>query len=346
MAKVTLRDVAEKANVSLTTVSFAFSGRGRISAEVREKVLRIANELGYRRRSPEGPHDAVKDAETIAILLDIGPEREFLWHQVTSTLDRLDSLLVKYGYFPVILPITENMTTDILVHRLLSTKSRGVIALYGTDAELMSRLEHIGVPAIMVMDTSFQDRFCTVAGDDFQGAYDGASLLFRLGHRKILYMAIHRGAKESPVLTDRLFGLQKAMAEFGIRFGTEQHVLMKDPDDVRFALDLERAFADENRPSAIFAHDDYFADEIVFILKELGLSVPDDVSMIAPGDLMDYRKANTPQITTLQVNPDFVGRIIAEMMIDRLQNRDSDTVQVVKVKQQIIDRGSCRAVGQ
>lgn len=75
-------------------------------------------------------------------------------------------------------------------------------------------------------------------------------------------------------------------------------------------------------------------------LEQLGISVPHDVSVIAPGDVMNYDLAYNWQITTTQM-----GKAAASMMLARIKEGDDD-VMVVKIRQQLMERGSCAALPQ
>jgi len=79
-------------------------------------------------------------------------------------------------------------------------------------------------------------------------------------------------------------------------------------------------------------------------LKEMGLEVPRDVSLVAPGDVLDYSLPFTPQITTMRINTSLLGRIAADLMLDRL-HADHEELHVLKVKEQLVRRESCAHAG-
>jgi len=97
---------------------------------------------------------------------------------------------------------------------------------------------------------------------------------------------------------------------------------------------LERLMKGSKRTSALFAHDDYLAARTTVALGTLGFKVPDDVSIIAPGDTLDYNQPYIPRITTMRIDTDMLGKLAGEMMINRLQHRPAEII-VVKVKQQL-----------
>ena len=77
------------------------------------------------------------------------------------------------------------------------------------------------------------------------------------------------------------------------------------------------------------------------MLRRIGLSVPADVSLVAPGDLLDYTLPMMPQITTMRIDMALLGKIAANLLFDRMRAADAGP-HVLKVKEQLVRRGSCR----
>ena len=97
----------------------------------------------------------------------------------------------------------------------------------------------------------------------------------------------------------------------------------------------------EEPPTAIFAHDDYLGAKIVVVLQSMHMKVPNDLSLIAPGDTLDYNQEYIPRITTMQIDTALIGKIAGNLMLDIL-NTDTQSIQSLKIKQQLVERGSCR----
>ena len=197
--------------------------------------------------------------------------------------------------------------------------------------------------SLEVMDflrSTLQDKFNSVCVDDFQGAYEGALYLIKLGHRSILYVEYNR--PEFPtVLADRFVGFKKALDEYKIPFSARQRITVTFMDLEELTGRLGSTFSTQKRPTAVFAHDDYIAAFLVVALRGLGVSVPAEVSLIAPGDVLDYSQPFLPQITTMKINTALMGKLACTLLLDRL-NGESEDIHVLKVKQQLMKRGSCR----
>ena len=201
----------------------------------------------------------------------------------------------------------------------------------------------MGIPVVVVMNSNYQDTFYSVCVDDFQGAYEGSLHLIRLGHRDIGYVDFPRPDLPASVV-DRYIGFKKALDEYGLPFDPSWRLTVPQDDRAALADGLKVLFSSPHRPTALFVHDDHFAARVMSELAAQGLKVPDDVSLIAPGDVHNYSDPFVPQITTMRINTALMGQISAELILNRMKRR-SDDIHVLKIKQQLVDRGSCRRIG-
>jgi DNA-binding LacI/PurR family transcriptional regulator len=219
-----------------------------------------------------------------------------------------------------------------------------VFSVHYGNGRLFEELEAEGIRLVVVNNSSYQDRFYSVCVDDFQGAYEGALYLIGLGHRAIAFVEYER-PDQPGVIADRFVGFRKALDENRLGFSAEQRISIPFMDEARLARKLAALFTRRERPTAIFSHDDYLGMYVIAALKHLGLRVPEDVSLIAPGDVLDYSIPCTPQTTTMRINTSLLGRTAATLMLDRLNNERKD-VHVLKVKEQLVRRSTCRKVEQ
>jgi LacI family transcriptional regulator len=341
--KSKLEDVAKRAGVSLTTASLVMSDRGRISSETKAKVLEAALELGYHRkpRKEEGSKEEMRD---IAVLFDIDPEWSMVLYLVRPIIQEMERVLRQAGFNTLLIPISRAESMAELLYKIRCSGAVGVTSIHYASPELILFLESAGVPCVVVMNSSYQDRFYTVCVDDFQGAYEGTSYLIKAGHLRIGYLDCIR--PDLPVLpVDRFFGFSKAIAEYHLSFDQtmRRRLAFKDEDEDRAALaDLLDAHPDI---TAIFALDDDLAIRASTLLGKLGRQVPRDISMVAPGDMLDYSLCYVPPMTTMRIDTTYMGRLAAQMLINRLTHNPQE-LQVLKVKQQLMRRGTVRRLAE
>jgi len=338
---MTLKQVAKEAGVSLATASMVMSNKGRISDEVRARVTSTADRLGYRRK--KRPADVTELGKMRAgILVAFDPEWDFAWRVTRSIVSSLVKELAERGATTVVVPVGLKESTEQIERDIGETGISSVFSVHYANKELFDRLESNGIPVVVINNSSFQDTFYTVCVDDFQGAYEGAQQLIRQGHRKIIYIDFNR--PDMPALvSDRFVGFKKALDENHIEF-QKSHRITTDLATLNdLHQKLQPLLTRERNATAIFAHDDYLAANVIAVLRDLGLRVPDDVSIIAHGDCLDYAQPLVPQISTMRINTELMGTTAAGVMAKRIAG-DSESLHVLKVNQHLVVRGSCRQV--
>jgi LacI family transcriptional regulator len=337
--KPKLKDVAKMADVSMSTASMVFSDTGRISEETRVKVLNAADFLGYTKKQKQ---TQINKSSNIGILYSIDPEWAFILFFIQPVIAEIEKELKRNNLNTVLIPISHHSSNEEIIKKLQCIGCKAVVSMHYGNERLLNYLENNGMPAIVVMNKNFQNKFYSVCVDNFQGAWEGSSFLLDLGHRNILYIDFQRS--DLPLLSsDRFIGFKKALDERGIEFPEENKVFYNPEDRNQCRNNLKVLFKSSNPPTAIFCLDDDVAGRAISLLAEMGLNVPGDVSVIAPGDVLDYSMPYVPRITTMRIDTTYLGRITAQMMINRLTHNPEE-VHVLKVKQQLVRRGSCREI--
>ena len=336
MSHARLKDIARRAKVSVATASLALNGKGRISDEVRSRVRETADLLGYRPRRPASLRPGTVDSVGILHAED----REYEWHFIRPTILELEHAMRQKGHLPVLIPASTRAEPEKVVRYVLESGVKAVFALQVADGALFSELCARGIQLVVINNGGFQARFHSVCVDDFQGAYEGTLSLLSLGHRSLAFVEYAR--PDSPnVVADRFIGFRKALEEQRVGFSPDRRITVPFMDAKKLEKKLAALFSRSEKPTAIFAHDDYLGLYVIDALGRLGLSVPGDVSLVAPGDVLDYRLPLMPQITTMRIDTALLGKIAANLMFDRMRNTDSG-VHVLKVKEQLVRRASCR----
>lgn len=341
MAGTRLQDVAERVGVSLATASLALSGKGRISVEVRERIQAVADQLGYRARGGQRVRPWSTQGLVGILHLD---DRGHEWNFMRPILLELERAMLREGYAPVMIPVSVLTSAE---QPLRVVEACGLCAVFSVqfgDEELFEDLERHGILLVMVNNSNFQDRHYSVCVDDFQGAYEGTQYLISLGHRTIAFVEYER--PDMPALmADRFVGFKKALDENQLMFSSDQRITIPFMDSARLVKRLGSLFTRPGRPTAIFAHDDYLGLYVISALRELGLRVPQEVSLIAPGDVLDYSLPGQPRITTMRINTSLLGRTAANLMLERFRH-DHEEVHVLKVKEQLVKRESCSGIAE
>jgi len=341
MQKPTIKDVATKANVSTSTVSLVLNGKGNISAKVRKIVVEAVKELGYR-KNVYASAISKKHHTNIAILINEDYEKAFEWGLIRNMFIQLENIMTKKGYSPVFIPVSFNTKTSVIFEKVVSAGIGSLFSIHYGNIELFTLLEDYEIPVIVINNGDYQNKFFTICSDDFQGAYEGTFYLINKGHKHIAFFDYERPDFKT-CQADRYIGFKKALDEANISLGTEykRTVNLHDVDEIK--LQLTKLLDSNISPTAIFAHDDYLAVRIIMILKLMHLKIPDDISIIAPGDTLDYNEIYIPKITTMQIDTKLLGKLAGELMIERLSHK-IENVQFLKIKQQLVERDSVKTI--
>ena len=341
MKRVTLNQVAEACGVSTATVSMVINGKGSITREVREKVMHAAEELGYLKNT-YAAGIATSATKHLAVLINEDDEQEFEWHLVRSIFIPLEAVMYKKGIFPIIVPASKKSDNADIIKKVVLSGAGGVFTIHFGDLALHRQLEDRGLPVVMLNNSAYEDEFNTVSSDSFYGMYSAVSLLLKQGHKRISYMDYARPDYPALVM-DRKLGFQKAVAEHGHDVSEFDSLTV----DLSSMVDIETAVKKlmdvQDPPSAFALHDDYLAAKVWVALGKIGLRVPEDVSIVAAGDTMDYNQPFIPQISTARINTDLMGELGAELMLKRLSGKSVEN-ETIKVKPNVIDRGSTREI--
>ena len=336
MSRARLGDVAEQAGVSLTTASMALSGKGRISEEVRQRVAGVARELGYRRRAA-GPA-VPRPFRFIGVLHHV--DRSYEWSFIRPFILAIEATLIPEGYIP----------TDHPGHR----RGRPAPALRAHPqlrgrGRVLHPLQRRGAvpPAGERGHHGLHPQQQQPAGPLLRGG--GGRLPGRLRGGE---PPDRPGAPQHPVR-----GVQPA-GEPGRRHrpvrrlpqGARRagHPLPRRPAGHPALRGLGRscrrscaaASPARSGPPPSSPTTTTWRRASWPPCASLGVSVPKDVSLIAPGDVLDYSQPFLPRITTLRINTALMSQLACRLLLDRLRDRGGEA-HVVKIKQQLIDRGSC-----
>ena len=138
MSKPTLKDVADAAGVSSTTASFVLAGKGRITPEIRRKVLETVAELGYQK--VERFSSSPRPPKTLGVLFNISSEWVFTYHFIRPILDTIQKFCAEHDYLFVLVPLSQEMTPDQVLQQVLHQQCQGLFALHFGEEALFAKI--------------------------------------------------------------------------------------------------------------------------------------------------------------------------------------------------------------
>jgi DNA-binding LacI/PurR family transcriptional regulator len=294
-ARPTLARVAERAGVSVSTASLAFSGAGPITTETRDKVLAAATELGYTGPNPLGRQLRSGRSGIIGVVIGDQPGRAFRDPVAVKVLDGLVEVLGTEGLGVLLIPGVSGADStgepDAVDPLVASAAMDVAVLVWGVSsrAPILATLQRRGVP-VVIGEGHAVDGASLVDLTDRAGTAEAVRHLRDLGHTRIAEITLPFGGGErsGPVDAARL-----AQADFtparhrlaGVRDVVEPVISWETPASL---VEHGRDAATEilgtwvpasERPTAIIAHSDLLAAGAVIAARELGLRVPEDVSI-------------------------------------------------------------------
>lgn len=271
---VTLDDVAAAAGLSRAQVSRALSGGQGVRAETRKHVDAIAAQLNYQ---PNLAARSLASARSSIVGLVIGDLKNPFHIQLAEAVDRE---LTDAGFDPVTsLRAAEN--PNVIADRLLRLRATGVVMIgtHHTTKAIADIAEQM--PCVYIGSKRINHpRVTAIAVDDESGVRQAMAHLLALGHRRIVNLggsSIEASARQRTKVYSEVM---EAAGLLPVSFPG-----FHDAASGRRGVDL--AFADGQRPTAIFASNDCIALGAIDRLKSMGLSVPEDVSVIGFDDIPD-----------------------------------------------------------
>jgi LacI family transcriptional regulator len=332
-ATVTIRDVAEAAGVSVSTVSRVLNDKDDVAPETYRKVQRVIEELSYT-RSLAAKSMRSRRMNVIGLVApDVGdPFMVQVVKGVNQAIAELDYDLIVY-------------TGGEFRRESSADRERRFVSLLGggiTDGVIVVTPAAISFPTVspvVVVDPNVETHGCpAVIATNRDGALTAVEYLISLGHRRIGFIS---GRPELQSAARRLQGYQDGLARVGIPL---------DPDLIQtgdYSRQMGFACAQcllnlPDPPTAIFASNDQSATGAIKAIHEAGLRVPDDVSVVGFDNVPEVAY-NHPGLTTVDQSIDKMGYIAAEMLISLIEG-DSLESDLYKVPTRLIVRDSCRTI--
>ncbi|WP_201439903.1 LacI family DNA-binding transcriptional regulator [Saccharothrix sp. 6-C] len=340
--RVTLRDIADAAGVSIMTVSNVVNdNRARVSPETIDRVRRIAAELGYV-PSASARSLAARSSRLIGLLVPAAGEDSLMIspHNV-AMVGQIERELRKGGYHLLLRGITD---LGEVTEALRSWSLDGAILLGFLDEEV-DRLTADVVGAVRVLAIDSYSANPLTAGarsDDFTGARLAARHLLDLGHRSVVFAG--PSFSSVGVVHQRFEGFRQAFADVGVEWD-DRLVATVDATTHAEGLALgRRLLVDHPETTAVFATADILAIGVVEGLLSDGASVPDDVSVVG-FDNLDLCEYVTPKLTT--VAQDIAGKAITavRMLLDSVETGTLATAAVT-MGVRLVRRESTAPVGR
>ena len=327
--RVTIADVAEKAGVSKTAVSFAFNSPDRLNTATANRILEIATALGYR-PDPVARMLSQRRTAAIGVLTPQALSVIFTNPFFAAFSAGIAGVAEEQGYgLHFISPLHGSLSNAI--HRATVD---GVVAIGLTDDHPeIDEIRRAGLPMVLV-DSNTAGEVASVDIDDEGGARLAAQHVIDLGHREVAILAIDgpqpAGGDDEGVVARRLRGYRETLAAA---------VVAGRASIEGGASAFERAWAAGRRPTAVLAMSDAMAVGVMGVARELGLRVPDDLSVVGFDDV-DLAAHVDPPLTTVHQPIRRKGSDAARLLLAAVERPEASPPEHRRLETRLVVRGS------
>jgi Transcriptional regulators len=340
---LTIKEIANMANVSTATVSHVLNGTARVSEETRDRVLNVVREANYK---PNNIAKSLKIRKTNSIGIITEDITVF---NTPAIIDGINEYAEKYNYHIILNNIMlykkvgnkykdadkyTGMVSDI-VDDLVGKQVEGIIYVGAHCRDVAGLIRNIPVPLVFAYCYSNGGANTSIYYDDEAAAYEITKYLINKNHKKI---GIITGLLDSIQCQDRLKGFQRVLYENNILFNP-QYLRVGDWEFDKGYIMGKELLGLQDPPTAIFSMNDIMAGGVIEAANELGLNIPRDFSLVG-FDNRECSYSYSPRLTTMALPLNEIGKSAAETLIEVLKGNSPERGKTVKLQCKLIERRS------
>jgi DNA-binding LacI/PurR family transcriptional regulator len=341
MKRITIEDVAKKAEVSKGTVSAVINGRNTVNPDTREQILRVMKDLNFR---PRGMARNLKNGEqdrSIGIII-----KDLNYPFYTSIASGVKEYANAKGYSVIIASSENDHECEKKFTHLFSTKDiKGAIIapIVEGEAEIehLFKLKRLNYPFVLLEDVK-GIQANVVAIDNLKAIKKAVKYLIDSGHTKIVHFA---GPSQSSHTQERIEGFRHAFSESPLIFKKEMIVPIGSRHEEAYGNTLKyfKNLSREDFPTAIVCFNDQQALAVMTALKELCIRVPEEISIIGNDDIA-YAQIYPVPLTTIRAPQREIGYKAAEILIRNIESTNIIPNEKVVLETEFVIRESSRVL--
>lgn len=334
----TMRDLAKVTGLSLGTVSQALNNKSGVSPETRIKVLQAANDIGYKlrmRATSDGKLGAIGLLMRQDVRLPISANSFY-----TVVLGGAERECQRQGINLLYASLEVDEQNRILRFppNMLEQTIDGYLLVGAFLNEMASELKSLTQRNIVLVDAYAPDQmFDSIVTDNINGAYNAVRYLIEQGHRHIGLVGSMPDAH--PSVRERRKGYTRALKEFGIDDQYIEDSPLNYDGGYQGTMNLLKRAP---QITAVFACNDNVAGAVMNAAYDLGLSIPDELSVVGFDDI-DLAENLVPPLTTVHVNKTLMGEMAVRMLRNRFEHH-TETTMTTTLSTRLVVRRSVRAL--
>lgn len=310
---MTIKDIARESGYAVGTVSRVLNNRPDVSAKARARVMEVVEKHNFKLNS-NAKHLKQQASNGIAIIVKGNQNMLF-----ASIVEQMQGMIRERGFACLMYYIGE-MEDELeqALRVLVERRPRGILFLGSNLSYFKERFSSISVPCVLVTNSAESlafENLSSVSTDDSEAACAAITHLLNLGHEKIGVLGGH--LEKSRAAITRYDGCKKAFDARGIRFDVEAQY-----EPALFSISqgyesMERLMDKMPDLTAVFAMSDTMALGAIRAIRDRGLRVPEDISVVG-FDGIELGNYLTPKLTTIRQDSETIARRSVEILLDNI----------------------------
>lgn len=332
--RTSLKDLAQELGVSIATVSRALRSSPEIGQDMQKKVKELAKRLNYR----PNPFAQSLRKEAPRVIGVVVPN--LVTHYYAAVLDGIEDEARKEGYSVISANTHEDTDAEIrAIDNFISLHVEGIIACLSqntTDYSHFEEISNMGIPLVFFGRTCLTDRFSSVTANGDEAAFQATQHLIDTGSRRIAFIG---GPNHLDMVKRRKHGYLEALREN--RIPIDRNLVACEKIDYQWALDTTtRLLQQADRPDAILAFNDIITFAAFTAIKQLGLSIPEDVALIGFTDDV-HAQYVTPRMSAIEDQSRLMGQTACQLLLKNIGG-DSKIYRKIVPQKLVIRETSAR----
>ena len=312
-----MKHVASLAGVSVSTVSRVLNGKSYVNEATRQKVMEAVQQMNYH---PNVPAKSLKMGRSNTICIMVPSIQNSIFPEITRGVEDV----ARRNGFTVVLCNTDEDTTveKAYIDKMKTRWIDGFIVCSNIGkSDHIRALRDEGFPLVLInrFEERDVDKMDTVSVDSYGAAYNGVRYLIRAGHRRI---ALAYGREELYLYRERYRGYCAALKDNGIPY--DENLIMRQVGDTgSFYQSTQELMRLPQPPDAIFATSDPKAFIVMHALHDMGVRIPDDVSVLG-FDNVSLSSMMEPPLSTIAQPLYEMGAVAARNLIHQIHYKDKN----------------------
>lgn len=335
----TIYEIAKKAGVSPTTVSKVINNYPDVSEKTRSKIKKILNDENFYPNS-QAQTLITKKTWTLGIVyyenLGFGLNHPFFATVIESFKRQAD----KYGYSLLFGSINNRLRNNTFLEYFKHKNVDGIaiICTADNDEEIAEMIDS-DFPIVLV--DKYSNKTAAVGSNHFEGSRIAVNYLYDLGHTRIAHIPGSSDENNWPS-TERKSGYKKAMEELELEI-KKGYIASSGNYDVKGGYNsMKELLSLKARPTAVVVASDKMAIGAMDAIKDAGLRVPGDISIIGFDDI-ELARYVTPKLTTVKQDGELIGKTAIDLLVKEIDSKTKINENVV-IPVELIERESCKRI--